>query len=68
MFSVAKSCLTAVPWTVAHQAPQSMDFARKEYQTGLPCPPPEDLPDLGIEPEPLCVLHWQAGGKIVTVW
>ena len=45
-----------------------MDFARKEYQTGLPCPPPEDLPDLGIEPEPLCVLHWQAGGKIVTVW
>ena len=28
---------------------------------GLPCPPPEDLPNPGIEPVSLCLLHWQAG-------
>ena len=38
-------------WTVARQAPLSMGFSRQEYGKGLPCPPPEDLPDPGIEPE-----------------
>ena len=37
------------PWTVAHQAPLSMGFSRQEYWSGLPCPPPGDLPDQGIE-------------------
>ena len=37
-------------WTVAHQAPLSMGFSRQEYLSGLPCPPPGDLPDPGIEP------------------
>ena len=37
-------------WTVACQAPLSMGFSRQEYWSGLPCPPPEDLPDPGIEP------------------
>ena len=36
-------------WTVAHQAPLSMGFSRREYWSGLPCPPPGDLPDPGIE-------------------
>ena len=26
-------------------------FSRQEYWSGLPCPPPGDLPDPGIEPE-----------------
>ena len=38
------------PWTVGHQAPLSMGFSRQEYWTGLPFPPPGDLPDPGIEP------------------
>ena len=38
------------PWTVAHQAPLSMGFSRQEYWSGLPCPPPGDLEDPGIEP------------------
>ena len=42
--------LFAIPWTVAQQAPLSMGFSRQEYWSGLPCPPPEDLPDPGIEP------------------
>ena len=37
-------------WTVAHQAPLSMGFSRQEYWSGLPCPPPGDLPIPGIEP------------------
>ena len=37
-------------WTVACQAPLSMEFSRQEYWSGLPCPPPGDLPDPGIEP------------------
>ena len=38
------------PWTAARQAPPSMDFSRQEYWSGLPFPPPWDLPDPGIEP------------------
>ena len=37
------------PWTVAHQALLSMGFSRQDYWSGLPCPPPGDLPDPGIE-------------------
>ena len=35
---------------VARQAPLSIGFSRQEYWTGLPCPPPGDLPDPGIKP------------------
>ena len=37
-------------WTVACQAPLSMGFSRQEYWSGLPYPPPEDLPDPEIKP------------------
>ena len=37
-------------WTVACQAPLSMEFSRQEYWSGLPFPTPGDVPDLGIEP------------------
>ena len=37
-------------WTVASQAPLSMEFSRQEYWNGLPCSPPGDLPDPGIGP------------------
>ena len=42
--------LFATPWTVAHQAPPSMEFSRQEYWNRLPFPSPEDLPNPGIEP------------------
>ena len=41
--------LLVTPWTVAHQAPLSMGFSRQEYWSGLPCLPPGDLSDPGIE-------------------
>ena len=37
-------------WTVARQAPLSMGFPRQENWSGLPFPPPGDLPDPGMEP------------------
>ena len=40
----------ATPWTIARQAPLSMGFSRQGYWSGVPCPPPGDLPDPGIEP------------------
>ena len=42
--------LFATPWTVAYQAPQSMEFSRQEYWSGLPFPSPGNLPDPGMEP------------------
>ena len=42
--------LFVTPWTVARQAPPSMEFSRSEYWSGLPFPSPGDLPDPGIEP------------------
>ena len=53
--SVGRSVVfnSVTPWTVAHQASLSMGFSRQEYWSGLPCPPPGDLPDPGIEPTSL---------------
>ena len=38
------------PMDCSHQAPLSMGFLRQEYWSGLPCPPPGDLPNPGIKP------------------
>ena len=48
--SLSRVQLFATPWTVAHQAPLSKGFSRQEYWSGLPCLPPGDLPDPGIDP------------------
>ena len=48
--SLSRVRLFATPWTVAYQAPQSMEFSRQEYWSGLPFPSPGDLPNPGIEP------------------
>ena len=42
---------SATPCIIACQAPPSMEFSRREYWSGLLCPPPRALPDPGIEPE-----------------
>ena len=53
--------LFVTPWTVVHQAPLSIGFSRQEYWSGFPCPPPRDLPNPGIDPVSLSLLHWWAG-------
>ena len=50
MKSLSPVPLFATPWTVAYQAPPSMEFSRQEYWSGLPFPSPGDLPDPGIAP------------------
>ena len=42
--------LFVTPWTVAHEAPISIEFSRQEYWSELPFSSPGDLPDPGIEP------------------
>ena len=49
-WTVAMDCS---PWTVARQSPASMGFSRQEYWSGLPCPPPGDLPDPEVKPPAL---------------
>ena len=39
----------ATPWTVAHQAPLSVEFSRQEHWSGLPFPTPRDPPHSGTE-------------------
>ena len=63
----AQSCLTLCdPWTVACQAPLSMEFSRQEYWSGLPFPTPGDIPNPGIEPE-FPASPELAGGFFTTV-
>ena len=57
--------LFATQWIVAHQTLLSMGFPRQEYWSGLPFPPPGDLPKPGIEP-PSLVSPALAGGFFNT--
>ena len=63
MKSLSRVRLFATPWTVACQAPPSMEFSRQEYWSGLPLPSPGNLPNPGTEPGysmiyiHLCIYH-----------
>ena len=52
LFACVLSCaqLFATPWTVAHQAPPSLEFPRQENWSGWPFPTPGELSYPGIEP------------------
>ena len=52
-FRRVQLCVTL--WTVAHQAPLSMEFSRQEYCSGFLCPPQGDLPNPGTEPRSLAL-------------
>ena len=58
-------CLTLCDPMEACEASLSMGFSRQEYCGGLPCPPPGDLPDAGMETELLMSPAW-AGGLFTT--
>ena len=61
------SCVqfSATLYAVAHQAHLSMGFSRQEYWSGLPFPPPGDLPDPGIKLTSL-MSPALAGGFFIT--
>ena len=48
--SLSHVTLFVTLWTVACQAPMSVELSKQEYWSGLPFPFPRDLPDPGIEP------------------
>ena len=56
------SNIFATLWTVAYQSLLSMGFSRQEYWSGLPFPPPRDLPD----PETECTSPALAGRFFTT--
>ena len=56
----------ATPLAVAHQAPTSMGFSRQECWSGLPRPPPGDLPDSRIEPVSPEFLALQADSLLLS--
>ena len=58
---------SATPWTVAHQAPLSMEFSRQEYWNGLPFPPPGDVLGPGIAPVSAALLHWQVDSPLTPL-
>ena len=61
------SCPTLFgPLDWAHQSPLCMGFARQEYWSGLPCPPPGDLLHPGIEPASL--MSSTLAGRFFTAW
>ena len=47
---VAQPCFFVNPWILTCQAPLYMRFPRKEHWSGLPFPPPGDIPNPGIKP------------------
>ena len=55
--------LFGTPWTIAHQAPLSMEFSRQEYWSGLVFPSPGDLPTPGIECRVSCI-----AGRFFIFW
>ena len=57
--------LFVTTWTIARQAPLSMGFSWQEDCSGMPCPPPGDLPDPWIEPVSL-KSPALAGGFFIT--
>ena len=63
-----QSCLFVALWTVAHQAPLSMGFSRKDCCSGLPFPPPRDLPNPGIKPASPVPPTLQVGSLSLSHW
>jgi len=56
------------PLAIARQAPLSMGFSRQEYLSGLPYPPPGNLPDPGIEPTFPVAPELQMGSLLLSYW
>ena len=50
VWSLSRVQLFITLWAVARQTAPSMGFSRQEYWSGVPFPPPGNLPDPGVEP------------------
>ena len=61
-YSLSHVLLFATPWSVAHQAPLSVEVSRQEYWSGFPFPPPGDLLD---RIEPVALMSPALAGGVV---
>ena len=75
IFACMHACLitsvvsnSAILWTVNFQVPLSMEFSRRGYWSGLPFPPPGDLPNSRIEPESPAPPALQADSLPLNHW
>ena len=78
MCSISCTWLFVTPWSVAHLDPLSIGFYRQEYWSGLPFPPPGDLPNPGTKLESLASpaladkfttwATWEASVKHIASW
>ena len=60
--------LFATQYTIACQAPLSVELSRQEYQSGFPCPPPGDLSNPGIKPMSHAAPALQANSFLLSQW
>ena len=60
--------LFVTPWTIACQAPLSMEFSRQEFLSALPFPTRGDLPDPRIKPMSLASPAWQVDFYHWAIW
>ena len=63
MFDFLPMDKESTPWTVAYEAPPSIEFSRQEHWSGVPFPSLGDLPDPGIEPGSPALQE-----DVLTVW
>ena len=57
--SLSHVWLLVTPWTVAHQAPPSMGFSRREYWSGVPLPSTGELASFCyFSKDTWCPLYW----------
>ena len=66
--SLSRVQLCATPWTVDCQDPRFMGFSRQESWSGLPFPPPGDLPKPETEPVSPALLHQQVASLPLSHW
>ena len=66
MFMFSRIRLFATPWTIVLQASLSKGFSRQKYWSGFPCPPPGDLPNLGLKLPSTCISC--IAGRFFTIW
>ena len=64
LYSSWETNFFVTPWTADHQDPRSVGFSRQEHWSGLPCPPPGDLPDPGVKSQSPAL----AGRLFFTIW
>ena len=66
--SLSRVRLFATPWTIAYQVSLSMRFSKQGYWSGLPFPPPGDLPSTEIKPGRFFTTEPPGKSLLYVIW